>query len=94
MLARRVPAFAQQTAKQGFTPPLNRWIDGPLRGRIRAQMAEPTWHLDVARSRRPANPADPGTLARHWNLWTVLALEWWLARLDGLPKDFVSERTR
>lgn len=95
VLARRVPGFAQQTAKQGFTPPLNRWIDGPLRGRIQAQMAEPTWHLDAWLD--PAvlrTLADPGTPARHWNLWTVLALEWWLARLDGLPKDFISERTR
>ena len=38
--------------------------------------------------------AEPSTPARHWNLWTVLALEWWLARLDALPRDFALEPVR
>ena len=95
LLARAVPDVAQQRTKQGFTPPLNQWIDGPLRGRIRDQMAEPKWHLDnwldPAELRRLADPATP---ARHWNLWTVLSLEWWLARLDRLPRDFSLEGPR
>jgi asparagine synthase (glutamine-hydrolysing) len=92
LLARRVPGVAQQQIKQGFTPPLNRWIDGPLRARIEAQMAEPSWHLDdhldPGALRRLADPATP---ARHWNLWTILALEWWLGRLAALPRPFDPE---
>lgn len=95
LLSQQVPGVVQQTAKQGFTPPLNKWIDGPLKERIAAQMSEPQWHLDGW-----LNPdalrqlADPATPARHWNLWTVLALEWWLERLASLPSDFTQETTR
>lgn len=95
LLSRRVPAVPQQTAKQGFTPPLNQWIDGPLRGRIADQMAEGSWHLDSWLDRGALRRlADPSTPARHWNLWTVLSLEWWLDRLDRLPKDFTVEGAR
>jgi len=95
LLARRVPGVAQQTTKQGFTPPLNQWIDGPLRRRIADQMAEGSWHLDSWLDRVALRRlADPSTPARHWNLWTVLSLEWWLDRLDRLPRDFTVEGAR
>jgi len=89
LLARRVPGVDQQRSKQGFTPPLNQWIDGPLRKRIADQMAEPSWYLDSWLDRTALRGlAHPDTPSRHWNLWTVLALEWWLDRLDRLPRDF------
>ena len=89
LLARKVPGVSQQSVKQGFTPPLNQWIDGPLQARIGDQMADRSWQLDAWLD--PAvlrTLARPDTPARHWNLWTVLSLEWWLTRLRGLPRDF------
>lgn len=89
LLARLVPGVVQQTEKQGFTPPMGAWLDGPLRERVAHQVAARSWHLDAlldpTELRRLADPATP---ARHWNLWTVLALEWWLDRLARLPGDF------
>lgn len=94
LLARRVPAVDQQTAKQGFTPPLNQWIEGPLRSRVQDQMAQDSWHLDgILDARAIRSLDDPATPARHWNLWTVIALEWWLQRLHSLPRDFTRETT-
>lgn len=82
LLRRLAPDVGQQTAKQGFTPPLNRWIDGPLRPRILDQVAQQRWHLDDHLDRATLRSlAEPTTPARHWNLWTALALEWWLERL-------------
>jgi len=89
LLARKIPGVAQQTRKQGFTPPLDRWIDGPLDERVRDQASAVRWHLDPwLDSRTVRELAAPGTPSRHWNLWTVLALEWWLDRLAGLPRRF------
>ena len=51
-----------------------------------------TWHLDAHLDPTALRGlADPATPARHWNLWTVLALEWWLARLAALPRSFAPE---
>ena len=92
LLGRKLPDVEQQQAKQGFTPPLNQWIDGPLSNRIADQMSSSTWHLDTWLDRESLRRlADPSTPARHWNLWTVLALEWWLDRLARLPRDFRPE---
>lgn len=95
LLARRAPGVVQQTTKQGFTPPLNAWIDGPLQERVQDQVAAAHWYLDpwldpsalrgLARSDTPH---------RHWNLWTVLSLEWWLQRLHSLPTDHTRGSTR
>lgn len=94
LLARRVPNVAQQTTKQGFTPPLNQWIDGPLQQRVQDQMAEPTWHLDGILDKPTLRSlGEPTTPSRHWNLWTVLALEWWMARINALPRTFTPETT-
>ena len=95
LLAQRVSGVTQQTTKQGFTPPLDAWIDGPLRDRVQDQVADRAWHLDAwldpAALRGLASPATPN---RHWNLWTVLSLEWWLRRLAALPREFAAERSR
>lgn len=32
--------------QEGFTPPLDRWIDGPLDERVRDQASAVRWHLD------------------------------------------------
>lgn len=94
LLRRRVPSVDQQTDKRGFTPPLNRWIDGPLQDRVRDQLAQRSWHIDAhldpAVTRELDDASTPG---RHWNLWTVLALEWWFERVNALPKDFAETVT-
>lgn len=92
LLARIAPGVAQQSAKKGFTPPLNRWIDGPLHPRVQDQVAAASWHLDAHLDPAALRAlADPATPARHWNLWTVLALEWWLGRLADLSPTLPQE---
>lgn len=92
LLARKVPGVDQQTQKQGFTPPLNQWIDGPLNERVRDQVGATRWHLDSWLDPRELRAlVDPATPSRHWNLWTVLVLEWWLERLAAFPKSFDTE---
>jgi asparagine synthase (glutamine-hydrolysing) len=84
LLARHVPPALFERPKRGFAVPLAAWLRGPLRAwaddlldadRLRRQGL-----LDADRVRRRWHEHLSGSRDAHDELWSVLALQAWLAR--------------
>jgi len=78
LLAERLAADLVDRPKQGFNPPIDAWLRGPLRGWAEGALAEPVDGLDLAPVRATFQRHAAGEENAGWRLWPVLVLaDWW-----------------
>jgi asparagine synthase (glutamine-hydrolysing) len=78
LLTRSLPAELARRPKQGFNPPLDRWLRGPLRTWAHDALADEVEGLDLTEPRRLLESHLEGEADAGWRLWPVLVLaDWW-----------------
>ncbi len=87
LLARRLPPQLWQRPKRGFSPPLHRWLRGPLRPLVE-ELLEPeslraAGPFQVARVRRLWREHREGLVDRRFELWNLLVYLLWYRRVFG-----------
>lgn len=87
LLARRVPSNAIRQDKRGFAVPLGQWLRGAWRDTVEqalfARDADTSQLFDMAQLRTYVDEHMSGQADRKWGIWTILALQWWRARVKA-----------
>lgn len=84
LLARRVPRALIPTTKRGFAVPLGEWLRTSWRDSVEETLfGNQSSIFDRNRLRRYWYDQVDARADHKWGLWTILALEWWRARVKA-----------